>query len=486
MKIEKFAVLYSGEMPEHYQDKWLEIGGILTSLPDCQLPTLLAAFRKAKADGMQALVVVYPHTVPGPALLNLQSGSLLLTLAGSIWHADQMPGIAKTRQRRNGHCMAIGSEWFDLFLADKWIEAAEAWQPQHREKRYFASIVSHTENDVYVGDFREFDASKTKGTLSYEQRSHMGSMFFVHNASEAVLTLLENVQATPGAIIASNPKRLIAKKTAWVKEPDEQRPNLVIIASGNKSLHGSLLKAETGARNWDLMLLNYGSEDFSADADWYCEGPGIKYSYVYAQLRGDDRIKAYDHIMIADDDLLLTRGNISDMFSRAAIIGADLLQPALDKTGYNLWKILVEDGTDQLVRQNFIEIMMPVFSQKFWHQVFDEFELNPCGLGFDLYLWPSLIDPKGKFNGAWVDHTIALRHTRPGGTGDVYKNMGQTGGNHARQMVKRLALDTTKALGPASLRNYQQHERLQKPKISTPITESVTPKKRKKDAETTV
>ncbi len=182
----------------------------------------------------------------------------------------------------------------------------------------------------------------------------------------------------------------------------------VISAVGKESLHKEWI---AGNPDFDLHLLIYDQSfnKFYNDADFISCQKGYKFKLVYNYLqKNPDFLNQYEYFFIPDDDISMDTENISKLFRYMKKYNLEIAQPALSQSYYSHEHTL-RDRSCILRYTNFVEMMMPCFSQKAFRKVFHTFNENESGWGID-YHWAQLIGSSGK-DMAVIDAIVAL-HTR--------------------------------------------------------------------------
>lgn len=193
------------------------------------------------------------------------------------------------------------------------------------------------------------------------------------------------------------------------------RRNLVVLRSGDNSLHPLWLETLDGERRtWDLCLSYYGNnpEEWRDRCEYFLPRKGSKFEGLAAVLDQADFIWGYDYIWFPDDDLLIDGSEINTFFATARRFDLLLAQPAL-APGCFINHRITEQQKDFRVRfTSFVEIMAPLFSREALAIVAPSFGINESGYGLD-HLWPALLG--APLNRIGVVDEVAMVHTRPMG-----------------------------------------------------------------------
>lgn len=194
---------------------------------------------------------------------------------------------------------------------------------------------------------------------------------------------------------------------------DKSRKYLIISPTGVNSLLTEWTKNELCC---DLALLYYDSDlskvdEYKKYAKHIFVGNGEKWNLAKQFISQNlDFVSKYEYIWFPDDDLQISSSDINSLFEIASSFNLDLCQPAA--SGYTSHPITSKVDDNVLRYTNFVEIMAPMFKKDALLKLYDTFDLNRSGWGYD-FLWPCLLRyPKDKI--AIVD-SIEIVHTNPVG-----------------------------------------------------------------------
>ncbi|GGH13219.1 hypothetical protein GCM10007036_11640 [Alsobacter metallidurans] len=195
---------------------------------------------------------------------------------------------------------------------------------------------------------------------------------------------------------------------------------LVIGRVGDKSLHKHWLEPASTERNWDLVLNSYGKDQTRVqDGDLPTVfDPGTKWDSIVRQFKAHpELLEQYTHVMLPDDDLLMTAGDINRMFEVVVENGLTMAQPSLTYESYISWPILLHVPGFKLRYCNFLESMACVIDVRYLKSLLPMFEKHYTGWGTDM-IWTMLMrDPP--FRAAIIDE-VQMTHTRPLYSGPIY------------------------------------------------------------------
>lgn len=189
------------------------------------------------------------------------------------------------------------------------------------------------------------------------------------------------------------------------------RRNCVISAVGANSLHKHWLDGGED-RSFDLHLIVY-DKSFSKyynDADFMSFKKGFKLKLVYDYLKDNPQfLDYYSYFFIPDDDIMADALSIECLFETMDRYSLQIAQPAL-RQSYFTYMITLMDHLSELRYTNFVEMMLPCFSNHALRKVIDTFNENESGWGVE-FRWPLLIETNSK-DMAVLD-CVPMRHTRP-------------------------------------------------------------------------
>lgn len=190
------------------------------------------------------------------------------------------------------------------------------------------------------------------------------------------------------------------------------KKNLIIATVGDQSLHKYWMNEK-----YDLLLINYGNNDYSSDSKYYKKAKGTKFHLIADVLNENPELLAnYDYIWMPDDDIYLKPPDINKLFEIATKHELWICQPSI--MGWYGLAVTLNQADSHLRYTNYVEIMCPCFKSSIIHKCIDTFKENKSGWGIDA-LWNIRLDhPQTKL--AIIDDVIAI-HTRPIGGGDMYK-----------------------------------------------------------------
>lgn len=185
--------------------------------------------------------------------------------------------------------------------------------------------------------------------------------------------------------------------------------NCIIGAVGKNSLHKNWIRKNA---SYDLHLIVYDDsiEKYKNDTKYICHLSGMKLKIVSKYLQMNPWVLyKYNYFLIPDDDILIKASEIEKLFYNMRHFKLKIAQPALVSSYYS-WAVTLHDRYSILRYTNFVEMMVPCFSQEALRNVLFTFIDNNSGWGADFH-WHSLIGG-GVKDMAILDNVSAM-HTRP-------------------------------------------------------------------------
>ncbi|GAB3037672.1 DUF707 domain-containing protein [Bowmanella dokdonensis] len=168
-----------------------------------------------------------------------------------------------------------------------------------------------------------------------------------------------------------------------------------------------------GDRNFDLWLAYYGddkSDKFSSDCEFYIRKKGAKFPnfyHLYGQLK--DVVHQYKYIMIADDDLVISAGELNKFFDIIDEQQLSLAQPAFDLCGKVSHKVTKMHSLSKLRYTNFVEVTCPAFKTTYLKKFMNVYDEEIVGWGADWW-FSSMVEELDGFRNtiAIVDQVTCL------------------------------------------------------------------------------
>lgn len=179
-------------------------------------------------------------------------------------------------------------------------------------------------------------------------------------------------------------------------------------------------------RSFDFACIYYGNDEaVKAEIEDKCavfltEGWNKirKWDMIYRCFQDKlDFFHNYEYIWIPDNDMKITNSDIEIMFKIASESKLDLCQPSIKGDQSHPQITNHQEGID-IIKNDFIEVMCPLFSKNTLFKCFSTFSGAETGWGLD-YTWAHFLDKKN----IGVIHKVFATHTRP--RGQNYSNFDQ-------------------------------------------------------------
>jgi hypothetical protein len=207
---------------------------------------------------------------------------------------------------------------------------------------------------------------------------------------------------------------------------DRLRRNLVIVRAGDDSVHEGWLRG--GARSFDLIVSYYGDDPlrFRNDDALRIDQKGGKFDGLHSLFtQQPDLFRNYDHIWLADDDIVTQSETIDRLFAVMAEHDFLVAQPALSWNSHFAYPVTLNFPHCHLRYSNFVEAMVPCFRADYLRRVWPIFDGFRFGWGMGV-VWTRLMpEPLGR--AAIVDACV-VRHTRRMYSGSLYQEPGHGAG----------------------------------------------------------
>lgn len=197
--------------------------------------------------------------------------------------------------------------------------------------------------------------------------------------------------------------------------------HLVVVCAGDTSLHTSYTTSQS---NFDVFVSYYGSDPDVLAANegnpMFLAQKGPKWPCIAKVFElHPEFLQQYQAIWLPDDDIDTTAHNVNRMFGLFVGMDLQLAQPALTSDSHYCWRVLLQRPEFLLRYSEYVEPMVPIFSQAALRNALPSFTVSKSGWGLD-WAWPSMIRKGIKPVIAILDAT-PVRHTRPLG-GNLYSN----------------------------------------------------------------
>ena len=145
------------------------------------------------------------------------------------------------------------------------------------------------------------------------------------------------------------------------RRPPRKRPYLVYTSAGD---HANLHRWLRGRRNFDLWITYYRDQEgrYADEADIYNSRKGSKFQNLrFAYDTWPDIFRAYDAVMVMDDDVVISGRTISRLFDLRQSLDLWVLQPAFNPLGKVSIPITRVQWQCTMRYTNFVEETCPLF-----------------------------------------------------------------------------------------------------------------------------
>jgi hypothetical protein len=191
------------------------------------------------------------------------------------------------------------------------------------------------------------------------------------------------------------------------------RNYLVFIRAGAESWHRRMIH-ENPDRNWDCCVSWYTEPVEENLAEFYCGGVSAGLSnkldgFLEFWARRP-RPWSYRYILLLDDDLYLSPGELSRFFQLCDFYNLYLAQPSQQWFTHTTLNALVRNPVCLLRQVSFVEIMAPCFSAAALENLIHTFNWTRSTWGID-WAWASLLEGHSPVH---VVDAVSMEHTRTG------------------------------------------------------------------------
>ncbi len=198
---------------------------------------------------------------------------------------------------------------------------------------------------------------------------------------------------------------------------------------GNKSLESDWIR-DNANRDFDVILLFYHEhiqESILKDNSKSFTLFHLKnFKWVMIQdlfLKIDlELIDQYDYFFFVDDDIEISKSDISFLFYNMKEHHLQMSQPALTRRSYKSWKSLRRKLLSGLRYLSSVELMCPMMSRDCVKLLLPTFALNKSGWGIDI-LWGKMVRDQFGPKSIAVFDTIRATHSKPVGKGELYEKL---------------------------------------------------------------
>ena len=170
----------------------------------------------------------------------------------------------------------------------------------------------------------------------------------------------------------------------------------------------------TGPRDYDVFVTYYGDRPgrYAGLADQYQERKGTKFACLLDWWRASPELFApYDAVLVIDDDLALTPGQVTALFESRERHELALLQPAFSARGKVSWSVTRQRPRCELHFTDFVENGAPLFAADELWAFLESFDGSLTGWGID-YWYLHSIDARARPGRVAVIDTVVVRNPR--------------------------------------------------------------------------
>jgi hypothetical protein len=157
-------------------------------------------------------------------------------------------------------------------------------------------------------------------------------------------------------------------------------------------------------KNYDVWVVYYGNNDEnynkysqSVDRIWKNKGSKFQNFYYIYQNHKEDLMK-YDRYFIVDDDIIITTDDINKLFDISVKYDLWICQPSITYESKLSHEVVIHQKGNLLRYTDFVEVNLPVFSQKALLKFLEYYIPELIGYGVDfLYIWANGKDVEDKY-----------------------------------------------------------------------------------------
>lgn len=189
------------------------------------------------------------------------------------------------------------------------------------------------------------------------------------------------------------------------------RQNLVCARLGQNSALETWFRPHR-PRSWDLLLSYYTSPvgPLRNYAEFFSFGGLSKFAAIKGMHTTNPALfQRYSSIWIIDDDIKIDFECVDQLFACMGRFGLALAQPSLSSESHLFWEITRNEPDSMLRYTNFVEVMMPAFSQSAFQRCVDTFDKSISSWGLD-FVWPKVLGYPP--NGIGIFDCITAAHTK--------------------------------------------------------------------------
>ena len=208
-------------------------------------------------------------------------------------------------------------------------------------------------------------------------------------------------------------------------------------------------------RNFDLLIFDHSAKASASllahlepthFVSTRTENKGQVFYEVYKYLYSNNEDR-YEYIGVIDDDIYTTYSDLNKLLFIGKLNKLDVFQPSITHDSYFDHRQFTNKTGYQIKKENWVEIMFPVYREELYKAAGNYFNETITGQGIDVYMMPVLQVIHQMTNTAVV-HAIQIKHCRPVQSGDRTYSDGKSNFdniNHIRSRAIEL-IEANKAL----------------------------------------
>lgn len=212
--------------------------------------------------------------------------------------------------------------------------------------------------------------------------------------------------------------------------------HLMILRCGQKSIHSIWIHYVKAVM--DVAFVYYDDSDFSTDKPTYSYySKGTKLTGVHDFISNNPSVlEEYDFFWLFEDDLIISYESVQQIVEFVNNYQPALSAPTLSLGSFITHAIALQIPSLFIRGTDFVECMAPIMSRSFLHDTLQQFIEYPIW-GIERY-WQHLLWNKKEV--AILYDQWPITHTRPVGSGTLYKVAQEMSINHAADEAKAFNL----------------------------------------------
>ena len=155
-------------------------------------------------------------------------------------------------------------------------------------------------------------------------------------------------------------------------------------------------------RNYDIGLVYYENDtnynQIEKSVDYFWHNPDFKYPSLKKILDENNFLLEYKYIWMPDDDIIVKKGSINELFEWADKLNLYMFQPSITAKNYT-WPVTLHHPNSEYRYVSMVEVMCPGFKGDTLKNIYHTFNESWSGWGLE-WAW---VNQSGD-----VDKTIAI------------------------------------------------------------------------------